>query len=350
VSPGRGRSGIHQGSRAVVSETPIEIECPSVFQIIPYLIMPAAAEGSSRHSERRHRDQPARIRIGKRPGRTERRYEFIEESGGIRQGPRKTLYCFEESPYPLILMLLIAAALQEELKVALAQCLDPKKIRYRGIELWRATRDGKTIGFVKTGVGPRRSALSLELALGVIDASRILVVGYAGALDPNLKIGTLVSVKKALLCSIDATNPAVENIKLDRTFMLEQDDILHRTAESGHLQILSGDTLTTSHVWGNPVHKSILLGKFGASIVDMETAALADVAERSRIPLHCLRVVSDEAKDSFLEPFSYDPTAGIPRRAGQIIRKGNPVKIFREWKCNTSLARVSLNRFLAEYL
>ena len=247
-------------------------------------------------------------------------------------------------------MLLIAAALQEELNVALSLCEDTRRIRRRGVEYWQAVRNSQAIHFLKTGVGPKRSAGRLADALEILEASQILVLGYAGALDPELKLGMLVVVRKALACSIDKTNPAVENMKLDKTFVLAPSDSLVRTSESLHLPVRHGDTMTSSHVWGNPGHKKILMEKFGASIVDMETAALAGVSENANIPIRCVRVVSDEAGDRFLEPFSYDPSAGMPKRAGRLIQKGNPVKAFRKWKRNASEARDCLSRFLAGYL
>ncbi|MEJ2111151.1 MAG: hypothetical protein P8Z37_14815 [Acidobacteriota bacterium] len=247
-------------------------------------------------------------------------------------------------------MLLIAAALQEELKVALALCRNPQKARLRGVEIWSALLGKRKIHFLKTGVGPKKSSISLQRALELLDVSQILVIGYAGALDPRLKLGSLVAVDKALACKIDKSNPAVENIKLERAFTLSSGGSFPQMEETMQLPIIPGDTLTTAHVWGSPIHKKVLREKFGASIVDMETASLAAVADSFGIPLHCLRAVSDEAGDSFLEPFSYDPSAGISKRAGQILRKGNPAKVFREWKCNTSVARVSLTRFLESYL
>jgi len=247
-------------------------------------------------------------------------------------------------------MLLIAAALQEELDVALSLCRDPNRIRRGNVDFWKAARKSRTINFLKTGVGPGRSAACLERALRVLDVSHILVLGYAGALDPQLKLGTLVAVRKALFCSIDKTNPAVENMKLDGEFVLAPGDDLVRTSESLRLPVCRGDTITSSHVWGNPEHKKVLLRKFRACIVDMETAALAGVSETAKIPLCCIRVVSDEAEDSFLEPFSYDPSAGMTKRAGLFIRKGNPVKTYHRWKRNASVARDRLSCFLSEYL
>jgi nucleoside phosphorylase len=247
-------------------------------------------------------------------------------------------------------MLLIAAALQEELNIALSLCEDPQKIRLGGVEFWRAGRNGRTIQFLKTGVGPRRSAACLKEALRTLEVSDMLVLGYAGALDPELRLGTLVVVGKALACRIDKDRPDVENMILEKTFALAPGDSLIRTSESLHLPVRRGDTLTSSHVWGNPEHKKILLRKFRTCIVDMETAALADVSENANIPLRCIRVVSDEAGDSFLEPFSYDPAAGIPKRAGRLLRKGNPVKVFRSWRSKASAARDSLSRFCSGFL
>ena len=247
-------------------------------------------------------------------------------------------------------MLLIAAALQEELNVALSLCRDPNRIRRGNVDFWEAVRKSRTINFLKTGVGPVRSAACLERALRILDVSHILVLGYAGALDPRLKLGTLVVVRKALFCSIDKTNPAVENMKLAREFVLAPGDALVHASESLRLPVCCGDTITSSHVWGNPEHKKILLRKFRACIVDMETAALAGVSETARIPLRCIRVVSDEAEDSFLEPFSYDPSAGMTKRTGLLIRKGNPLKTYGKWKRNASVARERLSRFLYEYL
>jgi nucleoside phosphorylase len=195
-----------------------------------------------------------------------------------------------------------------------------------------------------------RSAACLQRALGVLDVSDILVVGYAGALDTRLKLGTLVAVRRALACGFDKSDPAVEHIKLERTFVLAPNDSALRISESLRLAARSGDTITTSHVWGNPEHKNILMRKFRACIVDMETAALAGVSEAANIPLRCVRVVSDEAEDSFLEPFSYDPSAGIPERAGRLIRNGNPLKTYRRWKRNASEAQGILSRFLSGYL
>jgi nucleoside phosphorylase len=100
---------------------------------------------------------------------------------------------------------------------------------------------------------------------------------------------------------------------------------------------------------GDPVHKSLLYEKFRASIVDMETAALARVAAARSVPLSCIRVVSDDAADSFLAPFSYDPSARLHTRARKLASTGM-AKVYRQWKNNTTVARKRLGMFLEQYL
>ena len=246
-------------------------------------------------------------------------------------------------------MLLVAAALEEELKTGMGFCHEQKKIPHRSINLWQARRNNKTISFLKAGVGPRRSAANLEEALKTVEASHILVIGYAGALDPDLRLGDLVAVERALAFSLDKEDPKWENVRLDDTFELAQGEELVQSAKALGLSARIGDALTSSYVLGDPAHKCLLYDRFHASIVDMETAALARVAAFQHVPLSCIRVISDEARDTFLAPFSYDPSNNIAGRAGKLLSKGM-VRTYREWKDHTSVANKSLSHFLSHYL
>jgi nucleoside phosphorylase len=136
---------------------------------------------------------------------------------------------------------------------------------------------------------------------------------------------------------------------VESEFELVGVESLIQSAVSAGLNACTGDTLTSSYVLGNPDHKRLLHEKFHAAVVDMETAALARVAQSEAIPLSCIRAVSDEAEDTFLVPFSYDPSAGIPARARQLIRTGM-VETYREWKIHSSTAGESLSRFLSRHL
>ena len=246
-------------------------------------------------------------------------------------------------------MLLIAAALEEELETGLALCTDREKISGPSVTLWRAVRGGRTIHFLRTGVGPKKSAAILGKALKETKPSHILVIGYAGALDPGLKLGNLVAVEKALAFSLDPDRPDWNHIRREGEFELVHGALLAHSARSAGLSACTGNTLTSSYVLGDPEHKRLLYEKFEASIVDMETAALAAAAAQGAVPLSCVRVVSDEAQDTFLAPFSYNPSASMAERAKRLLDAGMR-QTYREWKDHASVARASLSRFLSHCL
>lgn len=246
-------------------------------------------------------------------------------------------------------MLMIAAALQEELETAKSLFPNCIKIEAEKVKLWQAAKREQPICFLKTGVGPKRSSTSLREALTIVKPSQILVVGYAGALDPDLKLGDLVAVVRALAFSLDDALPEWEHVRIDGEFELLNAQQLEQAALGAGFRVRCGDTMSSSHVLGEPAHKRLLFERFHASIVDMETAALARVAQSESIPLSCIRVVSDEARDTFLAPFSYNPAVGIPTRAMQLIGNGM-VETYREWKAHSSIAKECLRRFLAQYL
>jgi len=246
-------------------------------------------------------------------------------------------------------MLLVAAALREELSLAMELCCAHARISRQDVSIWRATRNKKPISFLKTGVGPRRAAAALERALGLARVSRILVIGYAGALDPNLEVGDLVVVRKALLRG-DHSGPALEESQVAGSWELADYDVLPEIGISAGLRISAGDAYTSPYVVGKPEHKRLLYERFHASVVDMETAALARAAASRGISLSCVRVVSDNAHDSFLAPISYDPSCAFSFRLLRIICAGTWIRPYREWKLRTGVAKESMRRFLACYL
>jgi nucleoside phosphorylase len=246
-------------------------------------------------------------------------------------------------------MLMIAAALEEELETAKSLFPESERIQGEKLKFWQAVRDGRTICFLKTGVGPRRSAERLEEALQIARPAHILVIGYAGALNPALRLGSLVIVEKAKAFSLDSDLSPWEHVRVEGEFKLANGESLLQSAISAGLSASSGDTLTSSYVVGKPEHKRLLYERFRAATVDMETASLARVAQAEAIPLSCIRVISDDASDTFLAPFSYDPSAGIPARALQLLGAGM-LETYREWKEHSAVAKERLSRFLSRYL
>jgi adenosylhomocysteine nucleosidase len=247
-------------------------------------------------------------------------------------------------------MLLIAAALGEELDVPLRLFPVRSKSKSGGITIRSAAGSGGTILFVKTGIGPGRSAHRIDKVLQQVRPSKILIIGYAGALDGRLKVGDIFIARKAMtLLPQGHKDPPLSSPETGGA-ELQLWPELHSAGSAAGLEINLGDLLTSDHVVGDPKQKILLFHQFRAQAVDMETAAIAAVAAAHGIPIGCVRAISDTAQDSFLAPFAGQPAAGFLTRASKLASAANWVDGYRDWREHAALARRSLHLFLSAYL
>lgn len=227
-------------------------------------------------------------------------------------------------------MLLVIAALSEELRIAQ--------------ELCQGCASG--VYLVKSGVGPRAAAIRLSRFLENHPVSKILAFGYAGALDPDLKVGDLVAVRRVLSIGENvAARTPLDQMEAEGSWELRPDDL-------GCLGvgIRCGDVLTTPFIIGDPEQKKLLRARFQTAAVDMETGAFARVASAARIPFAAIRAITDEAEDSFLAPVSYDPASTLAGKAKKVVSAGHWLLRYKDWAARASVARESLRRFLTVYL
>jgi adenosylhomocysteine nucleosidase len=247
-------------------------------------------------------------------------------------------------------MLLIASALAEELETALNLCSRRTKMRIASVPLWKGERQGASLYLVKLGTGPRRSASVLKRTLQEIKPDRILLIGYAGALDPDLRLGDLVVVNRAHAVEEETWGGPFSELRFDAGRPLAETRELMSLGHASGLSLHCGAALTTPCVIGDPAQKRVLFQRFRASIVEMETAALAQVSAVAGIPLSCVRVVSDEADDDFLAFLSYAPGSGPIQRAAKTLAAGGWLHRYSQWRERSQLARQNLSNFLIQYL
>lgn len=122
---------------------------------------------------------------------------------------------------------------------------------------------------VCAGMGRERVAYALELAEGRGPMSSIVSVGYAGALRADIVRNTLYWPRNV----IDA-----------------------KTGDSYTCEGGEGTLVTADHVLGQE-EKPKMAERWDADLVDMEAAAVAQLAQVRGLPFRTLRVVSDELGD-----------------------------------------------------
>jgi adenosylhomocysteine nucleosidase len=244
-------------------------------------------------------------------------------------------------------MLLISAAMNEELGVARELLGPTRRITHRGFRLYETAKARQPVYLLKSGVGPYRTQARLATAIRIIRPSLILIIGYAGALDRRLKLGEVVLVRpSSLLPEVCVEGLLSATFQCEGTWDLPGTDVLMipAGATGTGVQVVPG--LTAPRMVGDPFEKSILHRRFGASLIDMETAVAARVAQAANVPAACARAITDTAEDELLKPFSFRSQGGMIRTFAGSLSKREALGCLREWNRRTALARGGLRRFL----
>jgi adenosylhomocysteine nucleosidase len=137
---------------------------------------------------------------------------------------------------------------------------------------------------VQSGPGAVRAAAAAGRA---IDAGAGLLIswGLAGGLSANVAPGTVVLAKRVL---VEGETP------------LPVDTIWHSrlAALADELAVDYGDVLTVAEPLESPAAKRAAAASSNAVAVEMESAGIAAVAARARVPFVALRVVVDGVDDA----------------------------------------------------
>lgn len=170
--------------------------------------------------------------------------------------------------------------------------------------------EGRRILLAANGAGPKLAGHALEIAIRAITAADlqssllegVVSVGLCGGLDPDLREGQLVVATEIR---------AVNSDEVFKTCMVEADEPFH-----------AGIVITQDRIASTAAEKSQLRARYGAIGVEMEALGLAARAKRARLPLCCIKAVSDRADESFGIDLngSRSPDGRISR--GKIVLKG----------------------------
>jgi adenosylhomocysteine nucleosidase len=134
---------------------------------------------------------------------------------------------------------------------------------------------------VANGAGARRAGAAVESALEHFAAEAIVSTGFCGALDPQLHVADVVV----------GTGIVAGTLRFDA---------LHpNTARAHH----KGVVCCISHVAGSAAEKRQLRA-LGASVVEMESAGVAERAAAHSVPFYCIRVVTDLAGEDMANDFN----------------------------------------------
>lgn len=187
-----------------------------------------------------------------------------------------------------------------------ARCITPRRLPFN-----EPVRLGDGASIWLCGMGGQAAARAAE-GLHAAGADGLMSFGLAGALDSTLRPGSLV-----LPGCIHGDRPfPVDLLWRDRL----------RSLLPSHINVSSGILATSRHVLTSSTAKLTLAQTTGACAVDMESGAIAEVAECAGLPFLAVRAISDPVEFSppstLLDAVRPDGSADIGRLLGLLLRGG----------------------------
>jgi adenosylhomocysteine nucleosidase len=189
----------------------------------------------------------------------------------------------------------IVAALEREVRL-IVQYWSASEREYQGRRFKFFENDRAVL--VCGGIGAEAARRACEAVIALYHPALVQSVGFAGALDPTLKVGQ-VFVPRLVIDAGDGSR-----------------------VEAGH----GNGILVSFGSIADPAQKAKLAKAYGAQAIDMEAAAVARAAQARGVAFSALKAVSDEV--NFVMPpvhrfIDYDGQFRMPRFAAHIA--------FRPW-------------------
>lgn len=205
----------------------------------------------------------------------------------------------------------------EEIEALLSALEGASRELTSGVTMHRGWLEGHQVLLAESGIGKVNAAATAQL-LAAAAPRALIFTGVAGAVDPVLRTGDIVVASDSIQHDVDVTALGYEEgrvpgeqlawessdhlvrLALGAASRLSQED----PAFSG-VRVISGRVASGDQFIADPQRTRMLRERFGASCVEMEGGAVAQVCTRAGVPFVIVRSVSDsadgEAEISFRE-------------------------------------------------
>jgi adenosylhomocysteine nucleosidase len=208
---------------------------------------------------------------------------------------------------------------------------------------WPGKWRKQSIVLVQSGVGRQRAE---DATLQVIDhfqPSTLFSIGYAGAVQPELNVGDIV-----------IADTIIEEKKKGK--YSPNSDWLSLAKDVPYpegFKAVVGGLLTVDNVIHDSMAKQELGKSYSVQAVEMETSAIAKVAEEKDLPLLSLRVISDRLDQELLDSSSFlgsDGEISTLKAGWYVLTHPGSIKSALSLHSQTQIATQALTKFISNLL
>lgn len=186
-----------------------------------------------------------------------------------------------------------------------------KRFTAHGLPMYRLSPAGTECVLVESGMGADRAAGATEALLAAFSPRYLVSFGIAGAVEPDIHIGDVIVARHVASFEHGDLGQGRALASLSQ----EAHRAAGRATESRDARLYLGTAITTA----GPQPSLSKLGALTHPILEMETAAIARVAEEHGTPLLSIRSVSDAPEEPIPMPFEYLIDERGALRIGRIV-------------------------------
>ncbi|KML34281.1 5'-methylthioadenosine/S-adenosylhomocysteine nucleosidase [Rossellomorea marisflavi] len=213
----------------------------------------------------------------------------------------------------------IIGAMEEEVTLLRENISNPVVETIAGCEYTSGTMKGKEVFLLRSGIGKVNAAMSTAVLLQHFKPDCIINTGSAGGFDPALNVGDVVISTEVRHHDVDVTAFGYEYGQVPQLpAAFTADEKLKQIAvqsvkKMGDVQVVSGLIATGDSFMSDPARVEAIRDKFDSlQAVEMEAAAIAQVAHQFGTPFVIIRSLSDIAgKESDLSFDQYLEKAAL---------------------------------------
>lgn len=206
-------------------------------------------------------------------------------------------------------MIGIIAAMESEVRGTRESMEDTFKIHHGGITFIKGKLYDKEVVVVQSGVGKVNAAMCTQILIDIFKVDILINLGVAGAVHPDLSLGDLVISTDSVQYDMDARafgHPLGEIPNLGVTFFKADERLIEKAEDAArnlNLSYHKGRVMTADLGVDSPKLKKQLIKEFNGLCVEMEGAAIGQVAMLNHIPYLIIRSISDNADENQLEDY-----------------------------------------------
>lgn len=251
-------------------------------------------------------------------------------------------------------MIAVLCAIRQEISPLVACMNVHKKFDIDEVLFFQGHLNGLPLALVQGGVGRKNAVKATNCLLKSIKVDLLISAGVAGGIRHGLKVGDLVVAE-----SVGHSNQSDfdgEELQLESDFVCQKEVVRLARQLSNRLgtKCHFGNLLTVDKVISHASTKKRIGEQNSFVAVEMESAAVAEIAYRKGVEFAAIRSISDDIDDNLHLDYdsimSDEGKVKVTSVALEVMKNPKKLALLRRLNKQTKIAAKSLAFFMSELI